>query len=210
MVGVAHTRFTATGVIGGATLPYEIFSFGFAVAHDGDTLTLLQQSSISDAIAAMFVAPNTAIANNAHLRAVKAAHVNAAGVQDQPTTIFPHLVSGGTGGSNRPSQVALAVSLVGPAAVRPIKGRFYLPMPNMGISTDSGVMTEASASSVVDRVETLANAIKGLGPTVRLAIDHKGGLAVVNKIRVGRALDTIRTRRNQVLEGYVVGNAYAP
>jgi hypothetical protein len=198
----AHTRCTASGLIGVSSAPYEIFSYSFAIEHQGDTLVNANMDTIAAAVQAFHARPTSKIATNAILREVRFAHVNALGVQDQPTYLKAVDTRGGGGSPLYPSQVALAVSLRGPVRVSPARGRFYLPMPTAFVNESSGLMDAAVASGVADSAVTLANAISALGATTRMSIDSRYGMATVTEIRVGRVLDTLRTRRNAVKEAY--------
>lgn len=114
----------------------------------------------------------------------------------------------GGGGNYFPPQVALAVSLLTDSSRgRAHAGRFYLPTPAAGIEGDgrwgAGPATEVAAS-----VTTMLDAINGAvsGYTVGVASDiGTGTFRRCTGIRVGRTLDTIRSRRTSLPEAYVIG-----
>jgi hypothetical protein len=211
MPGTAFTRVSVTGVIGATTSPFEIFSYGFALKHDGDFLGVVDTDAITTAIVAFHGAAATHISTTARIREVRYAHVAANGFQDQPTRRYPMDEPGAGGGDVRPSQVALAVSLRGPAGVRPSRGRFYIPCPTQSFNPSTGMMPDPDAIGLANQAAILANAIAARGPGIRMGIDTKTGTVQVTEIRVGKVFDTIRSRRNQQNEAYVVaGTALTP
>lgn len=205
MPGTPYTRLTARGSFGVTGNAYEIWSFGFAIGHGGDLLTTAEMDAVTNLITTRFPAGAGMLGTRTRLEEVAFAHVDAAGVQDQPT--YRNLVNivGGAAQGQRPSQVALAVSLRGPAGVHPARGRFYLPGPQHSLDVDTGLLDAA-------QVQATANLWRGLIADIPvstsdgvLAIDTKTGIVPVTEVRVGRVLDTMRSRRNQVLEAYQVG-----
>jgi hypothetical protein len=203
MPGTAHTRLTVSGVLGAPSAPYEIFSFGFAIAHDGDLLTTAQQASIQTAVETFFGSPGAKISSSASIKELVFAHKDASGAQDSATIRRPSTQAGQSGALPMASQVALAVSLRGPGTLHPVRGRFYLPLPGMSVNAGTGLLSVVDVQGVADAAATMINSIHALGSTVRVAIDSKSGVVPVTEVRVGRVLDTIRTRRNQMPEGYV-------
>lgn len=121
----------------------------------------------------------------------------------------------GSGGMNYPPQIAVVVTKVadnrGPAKL----GRFYLPCLAMPIST-GGRISEADATSLISVttawLKAISDAIDLPGTLASSGLQNvstRGGLTGtmqgVDHIRVGRAFDTLRTRRNAMLEEYVEG-----
>lgn len=120
-------------------------------------------------------------------------------------------IPGGFGSQmTRPPQVALAVSL-GSATRGPRgQGRFYLPAPAAGLGTDLTVLPgdqEVIRASLNTLFIDLHNVpgVDPLGTTPRVTIaSSKGTNSDVTFFRLGRALDTIRTRREDLKESYSV------
>jgi hypothetical protein len=125
---------------------------------------------------------------------------------------FPSAING-AGGTNVVPQVALAVSLMtanrrGPAHA----GRFYLPHPAAAIDS-TGRIASASATTVATAATTMINALNAAIPygDVGVASDvGEGKFLPCTGVRVGRVLDTIRSRREKFAEEYVLGAAIDP
>lgn len=107
-----------------------------------------------------------------------------------------------------PPQVAVAVSLVaGPRANgTPFRGRFYLPAPAVASSNWSeGLMTATAQATIANGVEAMLEQIND--PIDQIACQvwsrRYATTSTVETIRVGRAFDTIRSRRRDLAELYV-------
>lgn len=109
-----------------------------------------------------------------------------------------------------PPQIATCITLVannrGPARY----GRFYLPGPSASMASDWR-MTEANAAAIAETVTTflksVADSIDLTLPTTSsecLNVSVRGGAdgtkQTVDHVEVGRVFDTIRSRRNKLLE----------
>jgi hypothetical protein len=118
-------------------------------------------------------------------------------------------ITGVSASNNHPPQVALAVSLEtgrrGPTG----RGRIFLPAPQIEVFTGTGLADPA----VIDGVRTaFATFVNGLNNVAGLDANAskvtvasvKGYNTDVTSIRVGRALDTIRSRRTSLEEKYSV------
>lgn len=131
-------------------------------------------------------------------------------------TFAPGAVKGSGQAYAYPPQVSLAISTVatdrGPAK----RGRFYLPGPSRSLETD-GRLGAANVGDFLTRVTTLlkdtSDCFDALGLRSVGAVNISPGPAgsstgtqqVIDHLEVGRAYDTIRTRRNALLEEHVVG-----
>lgn len=121
-------------------------------------------------------------------------------------------ISGGGSGYAFPNQVCLAVTLTtnisrGPAS----KGRFYLPMPQVGSDATTGLVSVADVNTIKTRMKTF---IEALSDVPGLDTFNSPGVCVmsrklgapdthrVNGIRIGRVLDTQRRRRRNLPESY--------
>lgn len=220
-----HYRLTLSGDIGTATAPVEHFSFGvcLALAMTSDStdgalggsagpLDLgMDDTQINDIFTDcqnFFGRSDTGISAAAKLKQVKLARIQANGKYDVDPKIWTGSVPGGRSSANiYPPQISLAVSLVTATRGPSGKGRFYLPMPNWTL--DSNTMEIASGdrdlcqASVVQWLNDLNNEpgtdILGLGVVVA---STKGHNHRVNGVRVGRVFDTIRSRRRSLVENY--------
>jgi hypothetical protein len=116
-------------------------------------------------------------------------------------------VAGGDLGSPRyPNQVALAISLTtgysrGPAH----RGRFYMPLPNHGMGSDS-LVALSERTATVTAATNLLTALNAVNANLKVGVySRKLGAAahrLVTGIQVGRVLDTQRRRRRSLLENY--------
>lgn len=210
MVFGPHVRLSFSGTLGLALPPPELFTF---------TLSLDRASNISqaqcDAVAAagvtLFGDVDARIHVNAKLREVKAALIGPTGAY----AAFPPVMSmvnqsGASAIADREPQLALAVSL--DTIVRGVRGRFYLPMPDMRIENNNLLMTVADATTAIGSYKTFLNAVNsavgaGIGGSAGICVASRKGTgnnAIVRGLRVGRAKDTIRSRRRSLDESYVV------
>jgi len=114
----------------------------------------------------------------------------------------------GAGAAKYPPQVSLAISLMteqsrGLAS----KGRFYIPSPVLDLQSD-GRISANDAALVAGVATTFVQALNAavVGFSVGVASDVRtGALRRVTEVRVGRALDTIRSRRGKFREEYALG-----
>ena len=102
-------------------------------------------------------------------------------------------------------QISLAVSLM-TAHARGLAhtGRFYLP-EFVAATDSSGRITEGQAEAIAADVTTFLNAVNDDNSDYRVAIVSQvaaGAQNNVTHVRVGRVVDTIRSRRNKLVEDY--------
>ena len=165
---------------------------------------------VGAAVAEMHARAGTHIATSAKLSFVKVNAINVAGhYKDGSGTnqaIYAD-VAGGGGTQMYPNQIALAVGLMtgfsrGPAH----KGRFYIPIPNVGVDPADGLITDADATGVKASITTFLTALNAVNADYEVAVfSRKNGAAgnrKVTGIQVGKALDTQRRRRASLAEQY--------
>lgn len=120
----------------------------------------------------------------------------------------------GSSGSPYPAQIALAVSLVtGVRRGLARNGRFYIPAPVGDVETNTGGIASSRAQAVAAAATTMLNGINAAVPGYRVGVASNvgsGAFEVVQNVRVGKILDTIRSRRTSLLEAYSVGAPLAP
>jgi hypothetical protein len=206
-----HRRVSFRGIFGTVAAPYEQWTF---------RLNFERFNESSPSGAAVTSAAVTAFTNQiaprarAHVRLteVKFATIGADGKYTEDPFIAAVNVPGtSTAGALSPPQVALAVSLNTPTRGPMGKGRFYIPAPATTIDPNTGLISVVDAQWFADGAAaflTAMNAIPGLG-NVGIA-STKGLFSSVNSVRVGRVLDTIRSRRNAISEAYLANVAVAP
>jgi hypothetical protein len=108
-------------------------------------------------------------------------------------------------------QIALAVSLLTAARRgRAHAGRYYLPVPGAQVQADGRIAAgnaEQFADSSAEFINDLNN---NVGPGWAIGVASKIGAGTfrpVTTVRVGRVLDTIRSRRTSLDEMYEVADA---
>lgn len=217
----SHYRLTLSGTLGAGTPAAEGFAFGISLAKgtaeggagsgtaegaaqpDNDQFANL----VSDC-QAFFSRPGTYISNAAVLKQVKLAWIGPDGKYTRDPMIADVSTPGAQSGAvTHPPQVALAVSLTSGRRGPSGKGRFYLPMP--AVAVDPGTLEigvserDAVLASVATFLNDLGNEpnvdVLDLGPCIA---STKGFNTPVTGVRVGRALDTIRSRRRSLKENY--------
>jgi hypothetical protein len=111
----------------------------------------------------------------------------------------------GSGAGSPAPQLALAVSLgTARARGRAHAGRFYLPTPSVSLGADGRIDAALTDGIAVETVEFFANLHAALpGWEVGVTSDlGTGAQFPVTHVRVGRVLDTIRSRRTSLDEDY--------
>lgn len=213
---VPHRRLTFRGVFGTLANPYEEWTFRLndvGIAGASDDLAAIAQvaSQRFSETAAQTGGIRSIIRTHAVLTEVKCADIGADGKYTRdPGLAFVNIAGQSTGGAVQAPQVALAVSLVtarrGPSG----RGRFYLPAPAFAVVPETGRISipdadEASAKAAAF-VKDLGN-IPGMG---KMAVtSSKGFSSVVTAVRVGRVMDTIRSRRTSIAEDYAAPDVVA-
>lgn len=104
-------------------------------------------------------------------------------------------------------QLALAVSLVGGPRANgtPYRGRFYLPAPAWGSPNfGDGLLGTTVQTTILNFAATLINEINDVPSGRRVVVWSRKDATTtpVGTVRLGRVLDTIRSRRRDVPEAY--------
>lgn len=115
----------------------------------------------------------------------------------------------GTGsGSALPPQVALAVSTRANLVGRRGRGRIYLPAVTSGILATDGTANTTQTNAIRGYFKTLLDALQALPGLTQfmpiLFVGSNDSATVVRpvELRTGNRLDTIQSRRRQVVESY--------
>lgn len=182
-----------------------------ALAGGGPFLSVFNQDALTDMAAdcvAFFGNLNTGIHGSTVLTEVKLASIGADGkYTDEPFVEAVSQAGGWTQGAVlHPYQVSLAVSLDTDRRGASGRGRIYLPTPGFALQTDSTIQT-VHAEGVRDQVATLLtnlnnNAGFDTTDTSVVIASSKGFNSPVTSVRVGRLLDTVRSRRRSLGEKY--------
>ncbi len=219
MVYAPHVRMTVQGSFRPSLIlpTYEIWSTSLAIAVPGggtlpatgpglnDTLWADMAEDFRVFLSSVGAAPS----NGLSIDSFKAATIGADGSYTAEPTIVDYgpVMLGGTGAIGKAPQTALAVSLNTTAPLDRVKGRMYLPAPAY-VPQDDGRISPANAAAAANAAATFINNINnqpGIDQspgTVAVVASTKGTNWKIDAVRVGRVLDTIRTRRNQMVEDY--------
>lgn len=116
----------------------------------------------------------------------------------------------GNGSSNKPPQVCSVITTVGDDRGHARFGRFFLPTLAAPISSDLRMSTtdrDALGQAATDFLKGVSDAIDLPGttnsaPAVNISGIGAGTIQDVDHLVVGRVLDTMRTRRNKLVEDY--------
>lgn len=206
-----HIRITASGTFG-ETSTMERWSWRLnmsdPLASEDPVDDQDQMDDIVADITAFHSRPASMIGLHSRLREIKVARIGPDGKYLEDPRIAAVNVNGGQNNPIvYPPQVALAVSLGSDRRGASGRGRFYLPGPVCSFSIVTGLVSVAEVEgvrgSVVTLIEALNNqpGVEGAAPKVTIA-SSKGFNSDVTEVRVGRALDTIRSRRTSLLESY--------
>jgi hypothetical protein len=194
---------TFSGIFGPVAAPVEEWSFriNFGVGEGGGDKAAFVQNAVS--AFTTHLVPRLA-SGVGRLREVKLADIDAAGLYSTSPTVAPVDVAfAGSVSSNLPLQISCAVSLVTQRRGPTGKGRFYLPSPALGTLTAAGLMTASTAQAIATSAAAFMSALNGpAGFGNAVVVSTKGYDTVVEGVRVGVVPDTIRSRREKLLEGY--------
>lgn len=203
-------------VLSGTMYGEEGWSMGLTLAHIG-TGDGGSPGTVSEAIqsACEEFMGSTFLGANAKLTTIKYNLIDVDGhYADSTETVrfdYDTPVPGHGGGSNLP-QASLVVSLMTAVALgRAHTGRFYTPAFSAPLGTD-GRVSEDVAALVAEQATTFLNAINADDDTYCVAVLSNLGAGYQNHVthvRVGRVVDTMRSRRTSLDEGYMTGATLA-
>lgn len=204
MTYAGHLKIVASGILGTVATPVEIFSFGISMSNTiGPSWPAGYADDVRDATNDFFVRANTQISSAAFLNQVKLSQIDTDGSLLAPAdvrSVANH--SGGAGVSHWPFQCARCVSLGASSDSRHAKGRFYLPLPSENVNQDTGKASTGGEHNIAVSVQTwFSDLATILGETVVVASKTDGN-HTVHTVRVGDVIDTIRRRRNALVEAY--------
>jgi hypothetical protein len=224
-----HVKVSAIGTLGSGV--NETFTYGFNLAPyqalssfraRWGTAPTSEWQAISDQVRLFHSLSSTTISPSAVIQQVKLALVGPdpanpnRRVYLEPPKVFGGVTTPATAGNSAIlPQNALAISLR-TGGLNKIKGRFFIPMPVVSVSPSDGWrMPAATAETIRNNCVNMLQNIAALpfggvqgdldpvivsGPTP--TNPNRGFLTVVNGVRVGRLVDTIQSRRRQLLEVY--------
>lgn len=210
-----HLRITASGTFqngsGGVVLERWAYRLNLSdpAATVNDSFTQAKCDDYAADLSAFHARIGTNINAFCRLREVKMARIGPLGtyLADPFITVLDTPGASATSMS-RPPQVALAVSLGTNRRGSSGRGRFYLPAPSHTLGTDLTIVpadAEQLRLSLITLFAALNDSPGVNTPEPRVTVaSSKGVNSDVTSFRVGRALDTIRSRRADLLEAYTV------
>lgn len=200
-----HARFSFQGVYGSAADPYEAWTFRLNTGPGGNGAPL--GGKAQTCINAWQTHLAGVFGPHVRLTSVKAAPIGTDGryVGDSVEVFTAAAGIPGTGPVSPvyPTQVALAASLRTPARGPGGRGRVYLPTTISSVGPNDGLISPTDAQNVAQRLGLLIDAMNADLTTGRVCVvSIKGTRHEVSSVRVGRALDTMRSRRRSIEEAY--------
>lgn len=199
-----HLRLSLTGTV------YGIERFAIRLNLSDPPSSVDRQARFDDMVAdcvAFWGRGATRINALSVLTEVKLAEIGANGkYTGDPLIAAVNQVGAVSAGVGYPPQISLAVSLDTDLRGPRGRGRFFLPTPvaNLSATAEISVLdAESVRASTVTWLEALNNAtgIDANAPEVVIASTY-GTNSKVTGVRVGRVLDTIRSRRRSLPERY--------
>lgn len=214
-----HLRLTMSGQIRDANNAAEIERFAIRLNMTApSTGDFLSQAAVDDVAAdasAFWANGITYISHRCILDEVKLASIGADGKYTADPAIATVNTPGGHAAELRfPPQVSLAVSFDTDRRGSTGRGRFFLPGVNIPLDATYGT-SAVNADGVRDSVVAFVNALNNwpnvdaVGAPEVCVASSKGYNSVVTGVRVGRVYDTMRSRRQALVERYSATAAIA-
>lgn len=200
-------------VFSGTLYGTEGWSMGLTMGHEG-LGDGTNPSSVDEAIvtAATAFFSSWAVAAPVHLTTIKYNLIGVNGRYYEPTASTRYdyaepIVGGATSALPIP-QATVCVSLMtsnsrGPAHA----GRFFMPGPGVSCTTD-GRLTVANATNFASLATDFLNDLNAVDTSYLAAVVSNVGIGaqnLIDHVRVGRVIDTMRSRRTSLVEDYQVG-----
>jgi len=210
------TSFLRLAVIG-TLYNKDVFTFNLSLHRnvDGAVPPATVPQGVIDAVQTFWQGAPPIISQNARLVTLKLNEIGTDGKYVSPITVlydFPSVVPG-TGGSTPTPQTSLAVTLTTPILRgRAHAGRFYLPLPAAEAQSD-GVLSPTAAVDASQAASQLVESINAAVTGFDVAVESNlgsGTFQFVTGVKVGRVLDTIRSRRSAFDEDYRATNVVTP
>lgn len=215
-----HYRVTVKGGYGQSASELEQWQWSVNVDADAVPVDDGGADALADAALAQYNAVNgmrTKLPAYAFTREIDVRFINALGLQERASdgsfigTAVRSTVGPGTGSSTPvyPPHVALVCSLLTNRSGPSGKGRVFLPAPALAIDSGDFLLAEAAGDAIRDSLVGYINALNNVNNTFPAhglgnvsVMSTKGFASTVTGVRVGRVLDTQRSRRRDLLERY--------
>jgi hypothetical protein len=211
-----HLLAVFRGGIGPAAAPPEEWSFGMrfsgsvAATPGADDRSVVQSLAEQFRDKAMAAWPTLSFHNSVQFTRVKVYivdDVTGKATAEVVESVVPTLTQGAATANRHPNQCSTVVTFDAGFPAPGRYGRVFLPPQGIGVGPD-GRIDEPSRDSVANAMQTFVNALQNpTGPdTLDLIIYSKRHALKrdVKTIRVGRVIDTMRSRRGDLAEEYAV------
>lgn len=210
MAYTAHVRITCSGQIGVAGSGFEQFQYGLSYAA-ASGLTETQMNNMAVQLVTLHTSVDARIWAGAVLKSIKFATIDTTGHY----TVEPYIVAENVGGASasgdalHPPQVSWCTTLEDRPAPgsaitssRRKRGRMYLPCPVLIVGPTTGEVDPTDAAACAAAVAACIEGLNTDGGGNVVVASKIDGNHIVNHVRVGCALDTIRSRRKSLVEHY--------
>lgn len=212
MVYAPHLRLTCSGVMKLSTGPvWETFSYrvNLSLANALDTPFTPARAADYAADCVLFHGDSRmGISAVSRLREVKLARIGADGKYlENPLIVATDTPGGSPAGLQHAPQVAWCMSLGTDRRGASGRGRFYIPTPTALVNSADGLVEATPTTNATAGLQAFLNnlnnqaGVDGSAPKVTVS-SVKGFNSDVTSCRVGRVLDTIRSRRQALQELY--------
>lgn len=221
MAYIPHYRATFKGDFRSAPTaePFEQWNFSIALKSGGSLSTSSMQdkaNDLADDLNGLRTAMVSSWASNTFVSEVRLDSVGADGkITRDP--VFAQVGTNGVAGGGTPKlppSCAVVITLDTRVRGRSRFGRFYLPLLGIQANAD-GVMPSTDQTNILNAAQTFVNNVSnapgsddGFGVVVASGVGE-GSLNEVQAIRVGRVIDTMRSRRRSMDEAYMVATIQA-
>jgi hypothetical protein len=206
----AHTLYVWSGYTGALGAPLEYWSFSLKSPPNPSVDQASRDLKAFDAKTAWMTHLAPAQRLDTHLTSVKVSQkggalgntlVTADGAYEQGEWTGDVTGANG-GGATYPLQTAVVVSLKTARSGPTGKGRFYLPSPHFVLADDHR-LTVPNATTLLTAVKAFVGAVSALPGGQVQVVSSKGYSSPVTAVKVGRVLDTLRSRRADQPEDYL-------
>jgi hypothetical protein len=218
---IQHYKVIHSGYFGPVGAPVEFWSHSLAVSAVSPFLVRSDLPAIAASCRTAWSSLASSINNNVRLTRTRVVSIGPDGKYNRDASGAYVLgddttEAAGGGTTIQPPQLALAVTLTTDRTDALGKGRFYLPSPVIGTLASDLRMTATASNAVLANVKAYLAGVRGAFPataTTGVVVASGGSLAkavppqnrLVTGVRIGRVVDTMRSRRADLQESYVVG-----
>lgn len=194
-------------VLSGRLGTTEQFSYGLNLIGDGPIPSVVP-TGVIDACGEFH--DSGIIGSAAVLTTIKLNHIGTDGRYTQDETVLYDFPDPGVVPSPTAKQAFQIATVISLRTTRQrglaTHGRFYIPAPSAGPQSPNQTMSGTDALAVVNQAQTFIEALNTAMDPWRVGLvsntSFGGAQALVTKVLVGDTFDTMRSRRNQLVETY--------